>query len=54
MISVAGAVPRHQEKGGRIREVSVLGEHYDIDAFYLFASVLQTATKTYRVKTYTQ
>ena len=32
LIAVTGAVPEHQELGGPLRKVSLLGEHYDTDA----------------------
>ena len=32
LIAATGAVPEHRESGGLIREVSFLGEHYDVDA----------------------
>ena len=32
LIYVTGAVPEHRELGGRLRKVSLLGEHYDTDA----------------------
>ena len=54
LIAVTGAVPEHQELGGPLRKVSLLGEHYDTDAFKLFPPVLQTATEACHMKTYTQ
>ena len=54
LITVIGAVPEHRKLGGPIRKVSLLGEHYDADALLLFAPVLQTATESCHVITYTQ
>ena len=54
LITVTRAVPEHREFGGPLRNVSLLGEHYDTDALKLFAAVLQTATEACHMKTYAQ